>query len=64
MTPLTDPASVSREDLLALAASLPSQVAELIASDEALRAEIEELKYSDRPQSVAVLEKRPRQAPL
>jgi hypothetical protein len=34
MTPLTDPASMSREDLLALAASLQRQVAELTASDE------------------------------
>jgi hypothetical protein len=34
MTPLADPASMSREDLLALAASLQRQVAELTASDE------------------------------
>jgi hypothetical protein len=34
MTPLTDPTSMSREDLLALAASLQRQVAELTASDE------------------------------
>jgi transposase len=44
MTSPKDLASLSREDLLALVAELPRQIAELRASNEALRAEIDPLK--------------------
>jgi hypothetical protein len=37
-------ASISREDLLALVAELQRQVAELAASNEALRAKLKQLK--------------------
>jgi cell division protein FtsB len=41
-------ASISREDLLALVAELQRQVAELTASNAALRAELEQLKRSGK----------------
>jgi transposase len=44
-------ASISREDLLALVAELQRQVAELTASNEALRAELEQLKRGGKRQA-------------
>ena len=44
--------SLSREELLALVAELQRQVAELAASNETLRAEIEQLKRSGKRQAV------------
>jgi transposase len=44
-------ASISREDLLALVAELQRQVAELAASNEALRAELEQLKRGGKRQA-------------
>ncbi len=43
--------ALSREDLLALVAELQRQIAELTATNEALRAEIEELKRSGKRQA-------------
>jgi transposase len=51
MTTPRDPVSLSREDLLVLVAELQRQVAELIASHEALRAEIEQLKRGGKRQA-------------
>jgi hypothetical protein len=47
----TEPTSLSRVDLLALVAVLQRQMAELIASHEALRAEVDEFKRAGKRQA-------------
>lgn len=51
MTRPTDPTSLSREELLGLVVQLQRQVAELIANNKALCAEIEQLKRSGKRQA-------------